>query len=159
LICSRLGIRHVGQERARLVAMHYETPERWLAAMDEAEARHGEAWGDLNSIDKMGDVVAEAILGFATRKQSRDVIEHLLQELAEVVPPEKPTSDSAVSGKTVVFTGIAGEIHPRRSQGPRAQPGRQGGRIGLEEDRLSGGWPRRRLKTGRSAETWRGGAE
>ncbi len=100
-----LGIRHVGQERARLVAMHYETPQRWLAAMDEAEARHGEAWGDLNSIDKMGDVVAEAILGFATRKQSRDVIEHLLKELTEVVPPEKPTSDSAVSGKTVVFTG------------------------------------------------------
>ncbi len=100
-----LGIRHVGQERARLVAMHYETPERWLAAMDEAKDRHGEAWGDLNSIDKMGDVVAEAILGFATRKQSRDVIEHLLKELTEVVPPEKPTSDSAVSGKTVVFTG------------------------------------------------------
>ena len=100
-----LGIRHVGQERARLVAMHYETPERWLAAMDEAEARHGEAWGDLNSIDKMGDVVAEAIVGFATRKQSRAVIDHLLKELTEVVPPEKPTADSAVSGKTVVFTG------------------------------------------------------
>jgi len=100
-----LGIRHVGQERARLVAMHYETPERWLAAMDEAKERHGEAWGDLNSIDKMGDVVAEAILGFATRRQSRNVIEHLLKELTEVVPPEKPTTDSAVSGKTVVFTG------------------------------------------------------
>lgn len=100
-----LGIRHVGQERARLVAMHYETPQRWLAAMDEAEARHGEAWGDLNSIDKMGDVVAEAILGFATREQSRSVIDHLLKELTEVVPPEKPTTDSAVAGKTVVFTG------------------------------------------------------
>lgn len=100
-----LGIRHVGQERARLVAMHYETPQRWLAAMDEAEARHGEAWGDLNSIDKMGDVVAEAILGFATREQSRSVIDHLLKELTEVVPPAKPTTDSAVAGKTVVFTG------------------------------------------------------
>lgn len=100
-----LGIRHVGQERARLVAMHYETPERWLAAMDEAEARHGEAWGDLNSIDKMGDVVAEAIVGFATRKQSRAVIDHLLKQLTEVVPPAKPATDSTVAGKTVVFTG------------------------------------------------------
>lgn len=100
-----LGMRHVGQERARLVAMHYETPERWLAAMDEAKERHGEAWGDLNSIDKMGDVVADAIVGFATRRQSRAVIDHLLKELTEVVPPEKPTTDSAVSGKTVVFTG------------------------------------------------------
>jgi DNA ligase (NAD+) len=100
-----LGIRHVGQERARLVAMHYETPERWLAAMDEAKDRHGEAWGDLNSIDKMGDVVAEAILGFATRRQSRNVIDHLLKELADVVPPAKPVTDSAVAGKTVVFTG------------------------------------------------------
>ncbi|WP_341894989.1 NAD-dependent DNA ligase LigA [Ferrovibrio terrae] len=100
-----LGIRHVGQERARLVAMHYETPERWLAAMDEAKDRHGEAWGDLNSIDKMGDVVAEAILGFATRRQSRNVIDHLLKELADVVPPARPVTDSAVAGKTVVFTG------------------------------------------------------
>lgn len=100
-----LGIRHVGQERARLVAMHYETPERWLAAMDEAEARHGEAWGDLNSIDKMGDVVADAIVAFATRKQSRAVIDHLLKQLTAVVPPEKPAQDSAVAGKTVVFTG------------------------------------------------------
>lgn len=100
-----LGIRHVGQERARLVAMHYETPERWLAAMDEARDRHGEAWGDLNSIDRMGDVVAEAIVGFATRRQSRAVIDHLLKELTEVVPPAKPTAHSAVAGKTVVFTG------------------------------------------------------
>ncbi|MCW0232727.1 MAG: NAD-dependent DNA ligase LigA [Ferrovibrio sp.] len=100
-----LGIRHVGQERARLVAMHYETPDRWLAAMDEAKDRHGEAWGDLNSIDRMGDVVAEAIVGFATRKQSRAVIDHLLKELAEVIPPAKPAAHSAVAGKTVVFTG------------------------------------------------------
>jgi DNA ligase (NAD+) len=100
-----LGIRHVGQERARLVAMHYETPERWLAAMDEAKDRHGEAWGDLNSIDKMGDVVADAILAFCTRRQSRAVIDHLLQELTDVVPPEKPAADSPVAGKTVVFTG------------------------------------------------------
>lgn len=100
-----LGIRHVGQERARLVAMHYETPERWLEAMDAAAERHGEAWGDLNSIDRMGDVVADAIVAFATRKQSRAVIDHLLKQLTAVVPPEKPAQDSAVAGKTVVFTG------------------------------------------------------
>ncbi len=100
-----LGIRHVGQERARLVAMHYETPARWLAAMDEARELHGEAWGDLNSIDKMGDVVAKAIVGFCTRPQSRTVIDNLLAVLDEVIPPEKPSQDSAVAGKTVVFTG------------------------------------------------------
>ncbi|WP_298726903.1 NAD-dependent DNA ligase LigA [uncultured Ferrovibrio sp.] len=100
-----LGIRHVGQERARLVAIHYETPERWLEAMDAAKEREGEAWGDLNSIDKMGDVVADAIVGFCTREQSRKVIDHLLAELKEVVPPEKPVTNSAVTGKTVVFTG------------------------------------------------------
>lgn len=100
-----LGIRHVGQERARLVAMHYGTPEAWLEAMDAAKDRKGEAWADLNSIDKMGDVVADAIVGFATRKHSRAVIDHLLKELREVVPPERPAADSAVAGKTVVFTG------------------------------------------------------
>ncbi|MFN4277264.1 MAG: NAD-dependent DNA ligase LigA [Ferrovibrio sp.] len=100
-----LGIRHVGQERARLVAMHYGTPQAWLEAMDAAKDREGEAWGDLNSIDKMGDVVADAIVTFATRRHSRAVIDHLLKELTEVVPPEKPAQDSPVAGKTVVFTG------------------------------------------------------
>lgn len=100
-----LGIRHVGQERARLVAMHYGTPQAWLEAMDAAREREGEAWGDLNSIDKMGDVVADAIVTFATRRHSRAVIDHLLAELREVMPPEKPAQDSPVAGKTVVFTG------------------------------------------------------
>src|SRR3546814_1192668 len=53
----------------------------------------------------MGDVVADAIVTFATGKHSREVIENLLKELREVVPPEKPVTDSDVAGKTVVFTG------------------------------------------------------
>lgn len=100
-----LGIRHVGQERARLVAMHYSDPRAWLDAMDAAEDLSGEAWLDLNSIDRMGEIVAAAIVGFCTRKQSRAVIENLLLELREIIPPEKPRQDSAVAGKTVVFTG------------------------------------------------------
>ncbi len=100
-----LGIRHVGQERARLVAMHYSDPRAWLDAMDAAKDLSGEAWLDLNSIDRMGEIVAAAIVGFCTREQSRAVIENLLLELRAVIPPEKPRQDSAVAGKTVVFTG------------------------------------------------------
>ncbi|MBP7065393.1 NAD-dependent DNA ligase LigA [Ferrovibrio sp.] len=100
-----LGIRHVGQERARLVAMHYSDPRAWLDAMDAAKDLSGEAWLDLNSIDRMGEIVAAAIVGFCTRPQSRAVIENLLLELRAVIPPEKPRQDSAVAGKTVVFTG------------------------------------------------------
>ena len=47
----------------------------------------------------------QAIVTFATRRHSRAVIDHLLAELREVVPPEKPVQDSPVAGKTVVFTG------------------------------------------------------
>jgi len=104
-LLNALGIRHVGQERARLVAMHYGSPEAWLKAMDEAKLHEGEAWEDLTSIDKMGDVVARAIVDFATRDKSRAVIDHLLKVLEEVVPPEKPAADSPVAGKIVVFTG------------------------------------------------------
>ena len=100
-----LGIRHVGQERARLVALHYGDVHAWLAAMDAAKDREGEAWDDLNSIDRMGDVVADAIVTFTTRRHSRAVIDHLLKQLTDVVSPEKPAADSAVAGKTVVFTG------------------------------------------------------
>ena len=100
-----LGIRHVGQERARLVALHYSDVQAWLAAMDAAQGRTGDAWADLIGIDRMGDVVAASIVDFVTRSQSRKVIDNLLENLDAVIPPEKPAADSAVAGKTVVFTG------------------------------------------------------
>jgi len=100
-----LGIRHVGQERARLIALHYGSPENWLARMEQAADQTGEAWQELNGIDRMGEVVATAIVQFVAQPATRRLVTRLLDVLERVFPLEAPAGASPVAGKTVVFTG------------------------------------------------------
>lgn len=100
-----LGIRHVGETTAKLLARSYGTYEAFGAAMSEAGTFTGDAWNELNSIDGIGEVVARAIVEFYKEPRNLEVVTRLL---AEVTPEdaEKPVaSDSPVAGKTVVFTG------------------------------------------------------
>ncbi len=99
-----LGIRHVGQATARLLARTYGTLDAFRAAMDAARAREGEAWEHLLSIDGIGKVVAGAILDFFDEPHNRAVVDDLAREV-EVEPVEEPGAESAIGGKTVVFTG------------------------------------------------------
>ena len=100
-----LGIRHVGETTAKLLARSYGTYAAFGAAMGEAGSFSGDAWNELNSIDGIGEVVARAIVEFYKEPRNLEVVTRLL---AEVTPEdaEKPVaSDSPVAGKTVVFTG------------------------------------------------------
>ncbi len=74
------------------------------ATVDKARAGDGEAADELTSIDGVGPVVVEALGDFFHEQHNVDVWEDLL---SEVSPPDYvvETLDSAVAGKTVVFTG------------------------------------------------------
>ncbi|MBP1852322.1 NAD-dependent DNA ligase LigA [Rhizobium halophytocola] len=100
-----LGIRHVGETTAKLLARSYGSYTALEEGMKEAGPLHGEAWNELNAIDGIGEVVATAIVEFF--KEERNV--KVIGELLEYVTPEDAeapqTADSPVAGKTVVFTG------------------------------------------------------
>src|SRR3546814_13525544 len=49
-----LRIRHVGQERERLVALPYVTPDDWAKARDAGTDREGGAWGRPKGITRRG---------------------------------------------------------------------------------------------------------
>ncbi|CAN0540474.1 unnamed protein product, partial [Laminaria digitata] len=99
-----LGIRQIGQATARLLARTYGTVETWRAAMSEAQDRDGEAYQDLLNIDGIGVSVAEDLLAFVHEDHNRQVLDDL-QALLNISAFEAPQSDSAFSGKTIVFTG------------------------------------------------------
>ncbi len=100
-----LGIRHVGEVTARLLARHYRTIEAFLAAMKEiAEDRDSEAAREIDNIDGLGPVVVEALHNFFGEGHNWQVIEELLREV-EVLPEEAPAQESPLAGKTIVFTG------------------------------------------------------
>ena len=105
-----LGIRHVGEGNAKLLARHYGTIENFRAAMAEAaaaqteEGNASEAYIDLNNIGGIGDIVADAVVEFFAEKRNVKALGELLDEI-DVLPAEQARTDSAVAGKTVVFTG------------------------------------------------------
>ena len=100
-----LGIRHVGESTAGLLARSYGTWGTFETAMVAAREHEGEAWEELNNIDGVGPVMAAAIVDFFHEPASRDAVDRLLAQL-DVQEAEKPKTDgSPVAGKTVVFTG------------------------------------------------------
>ena len=100
-----LGIRHVGESSANLLAQHYVDWHGFEAAMTSAEIGSGEAWEDLVSIDGVGAVMATSVVTAFGQAAERASIDRLVAHL-EVLPAEKPAaSDSPIAGKTVVFTG------------------------------------------------------
>jgi DNA ligase (NAD+) len=98
-----LGIRHIGETNATRLARHYQTIAGFSKALMKAKPDDDEV-EELTNINGIGEVVAEAIVEFFKEKRNRAAIESLLEEI-DVEPMEAVAKDSAVSGKTVVFTG------------------------------------------------------
>jgi DNA ligase (NAD+) len=105
-----LGIRHVGEGNAKLLARHYGTIENFRNAMLAAakggtgEGNTSEAYQDLNDIGGIGEIVADAVVEFFAEPRNVKALDELLREI-KVRPAEQPRKSSPVSGKTVVFTG------------------------------------------------------
>lgn len=100
-----LGIRHVGETTAKLLARSYGSYTAFADAMKAASDITSEAWSDLNTIDGIGDVVARAIVEFFKEPRNMDVVSRLLDEVTPQDAEAPVASSSPVAGKTVVFTG------------------------------------------------------
>lgn len=99
-----LGIRHVGEGNADLLAKHYGAVRHWEEAMMAAQDHSSTAYSDLMSIDGVGSKVAHAVLDFFGNSGQKQLFDTLLTHITVEDAP-KPLASSPVSGKTVVFTG------------------------------------------------------
>ena len=99
-----LGIRHVGEGNAKILARTYHSAAAFTDAMKAAQDPEGEARNDLVNIDGIGPIVAHAIVEFFGEPHNAAIVDELLTHVhpadAEIV-----ATDSPVAGKTVVFTG------------------------------------------------------
>jgi DNA ligase (NAD+) len=64
----------------------------------------GEAFLEIAAIDQVGPVAARMVAAFFGEDHNRNLVDKLLAEL-KVIPAERPKTDTAVAGKTIVFTG------------------------------------------------------
>ena len=99
-----LGVRHIGETTAVVMARGYGSVTAFLAAMDKIAARDPEAIEDLDALDQIGEAVIEAAAAYFAEDHNRRVVQALVAELT-VLDAEQPKTDTAVAGKTVVFTG------------------------------------------------------
>ena len=100
---NALGIRHVGEGTARLLARAYTGWSAFkTAAMAASEA--GEAREGLLGIDGVGDTATDAIGRYFAEPHNVELLQRLEDQIT-IQDAEAVASDSPVAGKTVVFTG------------------------------------------------------
>ena len=100
-----LGIRHVGEAAAGLLAKNYTSWAAFSRAVEDARDETGPAWDALNEIDGVGPVMAATLVQTLNSEQTKGAVERLAAHL-DVQDAEPVGGDgSPVSGKIVVFTG------------------------------------------------------
>ena len=97
---NALGIRHVGETNARLIARNYSGIDEFIDAMEEKNAI-----AELEQIQGVGEVQAQAVKDFFDEPHNRKLVANLLKEVMVKPLPKPKTEGSPVAGKTVVFTG------------------------------------------------------
>ena len=105
-----LGIRHIGEVTARLLALHYGSLQKLRTALesisvDEGKVLGGASWDELIAINGVSATIAEPLVLFFSEEHNQAVVEGLLNAGVEVLDAETPGGESPLRGKTIVFTG------------------------------------------------------
>lgn len=121
-----LGIRHIGETTARMLARNYETDEAFVKAMKAAAVPIGtdgvlinEAYADLVNMDGIGNIVALSLVQFFAEDNNLAFLDRLLKAVT-TIPLEKADESSPVAGKVMVFTGSL-EIMSRNEAKAKAE--------------------------------------
>src|SRR5690606_27911630 len=99
-----LGIRHVGDTTAALLARTFSTIEEFIRVGKEAAAA-ADPMTVFPSIDGIGRTVVGAIASFFGNERNDQVLDELLGHVRPRPYVVQIASDSKIAGKTVVFTG------------------------------------------------------
>jgi len=98
-----LGIRHIGAVTARDLVKAFGSVEA-IADVATRAAGDPEALAELTGVEGVGPVVAKALVDFFAEEHNREAWADLLGEV-HPIPYAAEIRESAVSGKTLVFTG------------------------------------------------------
>jgi DNA ligase (NAD+) len=99
-----LGIRHVGETTAQALARGYGTWEAFHDAAGAVAAGDDDARADMDALDQIGGTVIDSIAAYFGERHNVKKVEQLAEHVT-ILDAERPRADSAVAGKTVVFTG------------------------------------------------------
>src|ERR1017187_1974815 len=104
-----LGIRHVGETTALALARGYGSWKAFHEACLKVAKGDEETIAEMDALDQIGETVIESIKAYFGESHNRGIVERLTREVT-ILDAEKPKTDSAISGKTVGFTGTLENI-------------------------------------------------
>ncbi|MFA5100143.1 MAG: NAD-dependent DNA ligase LigA [Candidatus Omnitrophota bacterium] len=90
-----LGIRHVGEKAALVLAGKFKNIDAVIAARKD----------DIESIHEIGPVIAESVVDFFSQPQTKDLIRDLKKHGIDLTESAAKTQENSFTGKKVVFTG------------------------------------------------------
>jgi DNA ligase (NAD+) len=99
-----LGMRHVGETTALALARGYGSWQAFHDAGLKVAKGDEETIAEMDALDQIGDTVIKSVGAYFGESHNRGIVERLTKEVT-ILDAEKPKSNSAVAGKTVVFTG------------------------------------------------------
>ena len=100
-----LGIRQVGETTARLLARHFGSLDNMRATALAIAKGDMVARADLEALDGVGGTMLEAFIGFFEEQHNLDSLDALINAGVNPTPLEAVAADTAIAGKTIVFTG------------------------------------------------------
>jgi DNA ligase (NAD+) len=99
-----LGIRHVGETTAVALARGYGSWTAFHDACMKVVGKDEEARAEMDALDQIGETVIDAIADYFGESHNRKLVDRLVEQVT-IKDAERPKTDTAVAGKTVVFTG------------------------------------------------------
>ena len=115
-----LGIRHVGEVAAGILARHFGTWDALIAAVDAAAREPAFAaddkarrtvladsphWAELSAINGIGATLVQSLVTTLTQEAERASIDRLIRQVTVIPATARQAQETAISGKTLVFTG------------------------------------------------------
>src|SRR5437763_11384764 len=99
-----LGMRHVGETTALALARGYGSWKSFHDGALKIAKGDEDAIAELEARGRSGDTVIASVRAYFGESHNRGIVERLTKQIT-ILDAEKPKSNSAVAGKTVVFTG------------------------------------------------------
>ncbi|MFA5841960.1 MAG: NAD-dependent DNA ligase LigA [Candidatus Paceibacterota bacterium] len=128
-----LGIRHVGEETADMLANHFGSME---------EIRNS-SMAELTGVEGVGGVVAESVADWFADRHNSAILDRLLNHVSIINPLKLKTGNLKFSGKTFVLTGtLAGMSRDEAKEKIKSLGGKVSGSVSSKTDYVvAGGEP------------------
>lgn len=99
-----LGIRHIGEQNAKLLAREFKNAGNFIASMEFLQQGDSQIFTKLNNLDGIGEKIVEDIIDFFDIAENLKIINDL-SELLDIQDDKELPSNTLLAGKLVVFTG------------------------------------------------------